>query len=167
MSRNAANSGWDVITAMVDLAYVPTYPGMFAVGNAVHFARYCRFGPKVIANGFFRIGSTTSFAGLTNLAISTPVTAKDLDSFVNYPTVGTAEFFSHAASRGTTGSGVFAAVGIVAHAGAVKTLDRMNFFATAGSAAWSQTVPASWIAGDRFSWFVQYEPASLEDTNFV
>jgi hypothetical protein len=167
MVRNAANTGWDVMTAMVDLGYVPTYPGMFAVGNAVHFARYTRFGPKVIANGYFRIGSTTSFAGLTNLAISTPVAAKDLDAFVGYPGTGTAEFFSHAASRGTTGSGVFAAVGIVPQAGASKALDRMNFFATAGSAAWSQTVPASWAAGDRFSWFVEYEPASLEDPNYV
>jgi len=140
-----------------------------AVGNAVHFARYKRVSGMVVINGFFRIGSTTSFAGMTNLAVGLPTNAqaKDLDSFVNYPTVSTAEFFGHGASRGTLAGGVYAAVGVVDQAGATKTLDRVNFFATAGSAAWSQNVPGSWVAGDRFSYFVEYEPATLEDSNWV
>ena len=33
--------------------------------------------------------------------------------------------------------------------------------------AWAQNVPAAWSTGDRFSYFMEYEAASLEDTNFV
>jgi len=170
LRRNTGDTAWEVLEAYDWIQYTPTYPGMAAVGNAQHTAFYARKGGMVVINGFFRIGSTTSFAGLTNLSIALPTNAqaKDLDTAVGYPgTNPQIELFGHAAARGTTGSGVFAAVGIIPQAGASKALDRMNFFATAGSAAWAQTVPAAWSSGDRFSYFAEYWPATLEDTNWV
>lgn len=170
LKRNAGDTAWEVLQAFDWIAYTPTYPTMPAVGNAVHFARYIRNGGVVIVNGFFKIGSSTNFATMTNLAVGLPTNAqaKDLDSFVNYPTVATAEFFGMSGARCQIGSTTYAGIGVIANAGPAKALDRMHFIATAGSsAAWRDTVPGAWNTGDEFEYFMEYEPATLEDSNWV
>jgi len=165
LMRNAGDTAWEVIMSFVDVAYTPTYPGMFALGNAVHYARYARMGSKVIVNGFFRVGSSTSFSGMTNLAVGLPTNAqaKDLDSFA----VG-GEFFGMSGARCQIGATSYAGIGVIANAGPAKALDRMHFIVTAGSSsAWNQTVPGSWASGDEFEYFMEYEPATLEDSNWV
>jgi hypothetical protein len=165
LERNAADTGWKVIAGSDWISYTPS---VFNIthGNGVRFGRYIRIGQVIVGNIFYYVGTTTVFGA--NIGFGLPHTAKDLDSFVGYPGVATNEFFTHGASRATLiSSGVFAAVGVIAQAGPSKALDRVNFFATAGSAAWGAGVPGAWGSGDRLSIFYEYEVANAEDTNYV
>jgi hypothetical protein len=162
--RNAGNTAWEVIGGTG--AWQSYDPAVFNIthGNGVKFGRYIRIGRIVVGNLFYYVGTTTVFGA--NIGFGIPFNAADLDSFVGYPGVATNEFFSHGASRGSITSGVFAAVGVVAQAGASKAVDRVNFFATAGSAAWGAGVPGAWGAGNRLSVFFEYETADAQDPNY-
>lgn len=163
--RNAGNTAWEVLSGTS--AWMTYTPAVFNItlGNGVRFGRYIRLGRIIVGNIFFWIGTTTVFG--TNIGFGLPANASDLDSFVGYPGVATNEFFSHGASRGTlAAAGVYAAVGVVAQAGPSKAVDRVNFFATAGSAAWGAGVPGAWGNPDRLSVFFEYEVANAEDANY-
>lgn len=164
--RNAANTAWEVIGNTG--AWQSYTPGLFNItlGDGLRFGRYIRIGRIIVGNIFFYIGGTTVFGA--NIGFGLPYNAADLDSFVGYPGTATAEFYSHGASRGllTGAGGIYAGVGVAVQAGASKALDRVQFFATAGTAAWGAGVPGAWGAGGRVSVFFEYEVANAEDANY-
>lgn len=163
--RNAGNTAWEVIGGTG--AWQSYTPSLFNItlGNGVRFGRYIRMGRIIVGNIWFFVGGTTVFAA--NIGFGLPFNAADLDSFVGYPGVASNEFYSHGASRGLVGgSAIYAGVGVTPQAGASKALDRVIFFATAGTAAWGAGVPAAWGAGDRVSIFFEYEVANAEDANY-
>jgi hypothetical protein len=164
--RNAGNTAWEVLGGTG--AWQPYTPALFNItlGDGLRFGRYIRLGRIIVGNIFFYIGGTTVFGA--NIGFGLPYNAFDADSFVGYPGTSTAEFYSHGASRGllTGAGGIYAGVGVAVQAGASKALDRVQFFATAGTAAWGAGVPGAWGSGGRVSIFFEYEVADALDVNY-
>lgn len=159
--RNAGDTGWNLLaTYGQSISYTPTLTGMtIGAGGSpgpFNLARYHVFGRRVIADGFISFGTSASFTG--NYTIGLPLTAADFSSFASF------EYMNHGAARGSdTSSGVaFAAVGVVLMGASSPTLNSIGFFATAGYAAWNPTTPFTWAAGDRLSWFLEYERANSD-----
>jgi hypothetical protein len=160
--RNAANTAWEVLESHgLSVEYTPTLFNVTLGSGGLNKARYRRSGGNVIGDGMLILGTGGDVTG--RIAIGLPVNAK------NYTGVYS-EFFFHAATRASDVSvpAVQAAVGVVSVGTSNNQPDRMDFFATAGVAiGWDNTIPFDWTASDRMSYFFEYEPASLEDTNFV
>ncbi len=163
--RNAGNTAWEMLVGSG--AWQPYTPSLINItlGNGLRFGRYIRMGRVIVGQIFFFVGGTTVFGA--NIGFGLPFNAADLDSFVGYPGVSTAEFYSHGAARGLVGgSPIYASVGVTPQAGASKALDRVTFFATAGTGAWGAGVPGAWGASDRLSVLFVYEAANAEDANY-
>jgi hypothetical protein len=163
--RDAANTGWEVMNAWgPSIPYTPTLTN-FTVGAGANEARYRRHGSTIIADGFIQFGpGATTNANLFTIGL--PVAAADYSS-----TMGS--FYYHGAARGTdTPNANWAGVGLVLSGdspGAPFTRTGITAIATGGQIGWNNTVPFTWdgSANDSFSWFVEYEPATYSDANYV
>jgi hypothetical protein len=159
--RNAADTAWRTLFNMgPSVQYTPAVDGV-TLGASLNYARYTRWGRYILINGFLKFGTGASISG--NIAVGMPSTAVGADYRGTYAD----EFFSHGAGRASIGGLGYAAVSVLGHGTTTYTPTRIGFFATAGYAAWNATTPASWVIGDRFSWFAEIECASAEDANFI
>jgi hypothetical protein len=159
--RNAGDTAWRTLFNMgPSVQYTPAVDGV-TLGSSLNYARYTRFGRYIIINGFLKFGTGAGISG--NIAVGMPSTAVGADYRGTYAD----EFFSHGAGRASINGLGYAAVSVLGHGTVTYTPTRLGFFATAGYAAWNATTPASWVIGDRFSWFAEVECASAEDANFI
>jgi hypothetical protein len=157
--RNAANTGWEVMQGLVSIPYTPTLFDI-TIGNGTNEARYTRHGGLVTVNGMIILGST-SVMNSNIFGVGLPVNAKDHSASMG-------QFYYHGAARAFDGTAGYAGVGIIRGGDlGVGGFDRIYAFTTAGSNGWTNASPFAWGAADGFTWFAEYEPASLEDTNYV
>jgi len=153
--RDAGNANWEVVeTFGAGIDYTPTLYNITLGSGGINKARYRRHGRSIIADGFVQLGTGGDVTGL--LGVGLPLNAVNIADIVHHGATR--------ASQDATGQ-VFAAVGLIGTGAA--GVDRISFFATAGSAGWDGTTPFNWTINDRFSWFAEYEAASAIDANFV
>lgn len=162
--RNSGDTGWEILTSEYSHQYTPTLTGITLGTGGVNVARYRRSGMgTIIVDGMLILGTGGDVT--TRIALSIPVNARDLSSIYT-----THEFFYHGAARASDVSvpQVFGGVGVIGTLAGSFSNTIFDFIATAGNAiGWTTTVPFDWTTGDKFSWFVEYEPSTNEDTNFL
>jgi hypothetical protein len=157
--RNAANTSWEVLWSAHSQAYTPTFLNLTLGGaGALNVARYTRQGNRIIVDGFVEIGSGGDVTG--QLGVDLPVACKSYNGVHD-------AFYFHGAIRASNGSSaVWAAVGLIAAGTAFNDTNTLTFFSTAGTLNWNASIPWDWVPGYSFSYFIEYEPATMEDTNF-
>jgi hypothetical protein len=121
----------------------PVLGGGWANGNGTWVAAYSQIGKTVNAFGAFTLGTTTTKGNPLQFAL--PVNAKSGQSNLTFT------------GRGSCAGSTFILPGRLPSNTAAQ-LDVLNVAATYGTLATiSATVPATWVTGDNFTFFLTYE----------
>ena len=127
-------------------SWTPTLSGGWANGNGVWTAKYSQIGKRVIATGYFVVGSTTTKG--TTLNVSLPVTAANLNNI------------NGTAWCATTSSTGFAPLGVIPLTSTSIQLASVNAAGT--NAVWASvttTAPITWATSSVLSFTAIYEAA--------
>ena len=127
-------------------SWTPTLSGGWANGNGVWTAKYSQIGKRVIATGYFVVGSTTTKG--TTLNVNLPVTA------------ATSNNVNGVAWCGTTASTGLSTLSVLPSSTTVVQLAAVNSAGTYTSlAAVAAAAPITWATSSVFSFTVIYEAA--------
>jgi len=162
LKRHAANLIWEVL---IDLStgtdFTPTLSNITLGTGGINDARYRRVGNNIIVDGFISLGTGGNVTGFIEICLPVPAALLS-GSYAD-------EFYFHGAARATDASAgnAFAGVGVIGvGTSAPVDVNKFQFITTTGGPAWTTLVPFDWAAGDRFSYFIEYIPASLTDANY-